>query len=108
MLDGKESFPLIERDPSNSPCDLQFLLSLCHAYQIADDCTNFSDEISDAINEAVDIANYAAVRWQHTPVPRNGTLLQDMLGAPDEDDVNTLLFAASEYRLSSPCGVLAA
>lgn len=64
-------------------------------------CAAWDPKINEALNEAVSIANYGTTRWQGRPLPRPGTLLQDMLGAPNEDDETTLNFASGTSALVS-------
>lgn len=68
------------------------------------DCASARESIVDAATEAVDIATYASLRFNAVPSPRPGTLLRDMLGARDEDDVTTanVAISKSQTRLSPP------
>lgn len=81
-------------------CTWAFYLSLLFALSIRgqatidqNSCTGYANDVNSALNEAISIANFASTRWQGRPTPRPGTLLQDMLGAPNEDDQATLSFA---------------
>ena len=58
-------------------------------------CAQWNGDVNSALAEAVSIANYAANVWQ-SRATRPGTLLQDMLGASNEDDQTTLSFAQSK------------
>lgn len=45
---------------------------------------------------AINMAAYAAKRTINAP-PLKGNLIQDLLGAPSENDPDTLQFASSKY-----------
>lgn len=66
------------------------------------DCGSASKSMGDAATEAVNIATYASLRFNAVPSPRPGTLLQDMLGARDEDDVDTANVAISKSQTRLP------
>ncbi|KAL8812593.1 MAG: hypothetical protein Q9223_007252, partial [Gallowayella weberi] len=67
--------------------------TLTNAWSLADDCTgDDAAKIREAMPNAIAIADYATKRAVDDPgpYPRKGNLLQDMLGASDENDANAL------------------
>ena len=68
---------------------------------ISPDCEPWLADMSTALKEAIDIANFAQTRWQGL-ANTQGTILQDMLGAGAENDANALTEAAGEPRFPSP------
>ena len=83
------------------PCWLHCLLSIAsislhilhiNAATLQDDCQahNLFGDVEIAVDEAIDMAHYAALRAASTEFRRKGTLLQDLLGAESEDDPDVL------------------
>ncbi|KAL8677628.1 MAG: hypothetical protein Q9186_005963 [Xanthomendoza sp. 1 TL-2023] len=88
----------------STPRLLLFILSLASltgAWSLADDCTgDDAARIREAMPNAIAIADYATKRAVEDsgPYPRKGNLLQDMLGASDENDSNALSLARRAAR----------
>ena len=81
---------------------LQFLRT--NAATIQPDCEahNLFADVTIAVDEAIDMAHYAALRASSTEFRRKGTLMQDLLGADSEDDQALLQQVTREsYPLSS-------
>lgn len=69
---------------------------LASAWSLASDCTgNHAVKVNEAMPNAIAMADYATKRAAQDPerYPRKGNLLQDMLGASDENDANALSLA---------------
>ncbi|MCJ1405819.1 hypothetical protein MMC11_009049 [Xylographa trunciseda] len=63
------------------------------AWSLASDCTGqYAQNIKEAMPNAINIMNYAAGRANDQSKERKGNLMQDMLGAPNENDPDTLSF----------------
>ena len=62
------------------------------AATIQTDCNDFNlfGDIDIAVEEAIEMAHYAALRAASTQFRRKGTLMQDLLGAESEDDPEVL------------------
>lgn len=84
----------------SAPWQLLFLglryAVLASAWSLASDCTsNDAVKVNEAMPNAIAMADYATKRAAQDPgrYPRKGNLLQDMLGASDENDANALSLA---------------
>lgn len=67
------------------------------AWSLHNDCSAYADALKLAVPEAIDIATYAAGRANDQHILRKGTLMQDMIGAPNENDADSLRFVAGTF-----------
>lgn len=88
------------------------LLTLLHTTKfcsaipnIAKDCGPPDGEryknVSLALKEAENIADYASKRWSAVSAPKKGNLMQDMQGAPSEDHQETFEYAKGVHHTLS-------
>lgn len=90
----------------SAPWHLLFLAlgyaALTNAWSLASDCTgNDAAKVNEAMPNAIAMADYATKRAAQDPgpYPRKGNLLQDMLGASEENDANALTLARRKIIL---------
>lgn len=81
--------------PARALLSLLFLLHVfccVSAYQLHEEsCGPYKDRVTKAVKEALEMTKYAEKRAAtNAKFPRKGTLLQDLLGAGDENDAFVL------------------